>query len=182
LIYKCGAPRVSGEARSELDGASAGESESTARETGDSAIRRNFIWRLAGWANGFFTVAGMMRKIEGRVQTYKPINVRNVQFEIQGSKEIIDLRIDQPWVLKNGDHVVVVGEEDGRSGKFNGYAYRNETRQIRGRSESELPDACRYLFLGLLFAWAIFPLFIHVPYGFRLLAFDRKVDQAAAML
>jgi hypothetical protein len=108
--------------------------------------------------------------------------VRNVQFEIQGSKEIIDLRMDQPWILKNGDHVVVVGEDDGRSGKFHGYAYRNDTRQIRGRSESELPDACRYLFLGLLFAWAIFPIFIHVPYGIRLLAFGRKVDQAAAML
>ena len=123
-----------------------------------------------------------MRKIEGRVQTYTPINVRNVQFEINGSDQVIDLRMDQPWVLKNGDHVVVVGEADGRSGKFHGYAYRNDTRQIRGRSESELPGACRYLFLGLLFAWAIFPLFIHVPYGIRLLVFDRKVDQAAAQL
>ncbi|MGD8840146.1 MAG: hypothetical protein PVI70_11150 [Gammaproteobacteria bacterium] len=124
----------------------------------------------------------MMRKIEGRVQTYKPINVRNVQFEIQGSKELIDLRIEQPWVLKNGDYVTVVGEDDGRSGKFNGYAYRNDTRQIHGKSDPALPDACRYLFLGFLFAWAIFPLFIHVPHGWRLLAFGRKVDQAAAML
>ncbi|HKJ52495.1 MAG TPA: hypothetical protein VKB27_13395 [Gammaproteobacteria bacterium] len=124
----------------------------------------------------------MMRKIEGRVQTYKPINVRNVQFEIQGSKELIDLRIDQPWVLRDGDYVTVVGEDDGRSGKFNGYAYRNDTRQIHGKSDPGLLDACRYLFLGVLFAWAIFPLFIHVPYGWRLLTFGRKVDQAAAML
>jgi hypothetical protein len=124
----------------------------------------------------------MMRRIEGVVQAYTPINVRNVQFEIQGSKEVIDLRMDQPWVLKNGDHVVVVGENDGRSGKFNGYAYRNDTRQIQGQSDPGLLDACRYMVLGLLFAWAIFPLFIHVPYGFRLLAFGRKVDQAVAML
>jgi hypothetical protein len=124
----------------------------------------------------------MMRKIEGRVQTYKPINVRNVQFEIQGSKELIDLRIDQPWVLRDGDYVTVVGEDDGRSGKFNGYAYRNDTRQVRGKSDPRLTEGCRYIFLGLLFAWAIFPLFIHVPAGWRLLAFGRKVDQAAALL
>jgi len=124
----------------------------------------------------------MMRKIEGRVQTYTPINVRSVQFEIQGSDLVIDLCMDQPWVLKNGDHVAVVGEDDGRSGKFYGYAYRNHTRQIRGQTDRGLTDALRYLFLGFLFSWAIFPLFVHLPYGWRRLNFGRKVDQAAAML
>lgn len=123
-----------------------------------------------------------MRKIEGKVQTYTPLNVRNVQLEIQGSNRIIDLHMDQPWVLKDGDHVVVVGEDDGRSGKFNGYAYRNDTRQVWGKTDPELLQALRYILLGLLFGWAIFPLFIHVPEGFRLLGFGRKVDQAAAML
>lgn len=123
-----------------------------------------------------------MRKIEGRVQTYRPINVRNVQVEIQGSNRLIDLHMDQPWVLKDGDYVAVVGEDDGRSGKFNGYAYRNDTRQIRGKSDPRLTEGFQYIFLGLLFAWAIFPLFIHVPAGWRLLSFGRKVDQAAALL
>ena len=124
----------------------------------------------------------MMRRIEGRVHTYKPIDVRNVQFEIDGSNKIIDLRSEHPWVLKNGDHIVVVGEDDGRSGFFNGYAYRNDTRQVRGQTDPGLPDALRHILLGLMFGWAIFPLFIHVPYGYRLLSFGRKVDQAAAML
>ena len=123
-----------------------------------------------------------MRKIEGTVKTYTPINVRNVQFEIQGSDKVIDLNIEQPWLLRNGDHVVVAGEDDGRSGKFNGYAYRNDTRQARGKTDPNLPQALRFIVLGLLFGWAIFPLFIHVPAGWRLLAFGRKVDQAAAML
>ena len=151
----------------------------------EQAIPRNFrgiFFATCRTGIAVITVAEMMRRIEGKVQTYTPINVRNVQIEIQGSKEIIDLRMDQPWVLKNGDHVVVVGEDDGRSGKFNGYAYRNDTRQVHGRSDPGLLDACRYLFLGFLFAWAIFPLFIHVPHGWRLLAFGRKVDRAAAML
>ena len=85
-------------------------------------------------------------------------------------------------MLKSGDHVAVVGEDDGRSGKFYGYAYRNDTRQTRGETDRGLLGAVRYIVLGLLFAWAIFPLFVHVPYGLRCLAFGRKVDKAAAML
>ena len=59
---------------------------------------------------------GMLRKIEGTVQTYRAIDVRNVQFEIQGTNNVIDLNLGQPWVLKNGDYVVVAGEDNGRSG------------------------------------------------------------------
>jgi len=124
----------------------------------------------------------MLRKIEGQVRSYRPINVRNVQFEIQGSKELIDLHIEQPWVLKDGDHVVVAGEADGRSGHFNGYAYRNDTKQVVGTTDSCLMTGLRYILTGLLFAWAVFPLFTHIPAGLRMLAYSRKVDQAAAML
>ena len=124
----------------------------------------------------------VMRKIEGTVRSYTPISVRNVQFEIDGSSELIDLHSEHPWVLKSGDHVAVVGESDGRSGKFQGYAYRNDTRQTRGETDRGLLDGVRYISLGLIFAWAIFPLFVHVPYGLRRIAFGRKVDQAAAML
>ena len=124
----------------------------------------------------------MMRKIEGTVQAYKPISVRNVQLEIEGSAQLIDLQMEQPWVLKDGDHVAVVGEDDGRSGVFNGYAYRNDTRQIWGKTDPNTELAIKYILLGLLFCWAIFPLFIHVPTGLRMLGFGRKVDHAVAML
>ena len=123
-----------------------------------------------------------MRKIEGRVLTYTPINVRNVRFELDGSSEVIELQSEHPWLLRSGDHVAVVGEDDGRSGVFHGYAYRNDTRQTRGQTDVGLVDGVRYISLGLLFAWAIFPLFIHVPWGLRRLAFGRKVEQAASML
>ncbi|MHC4857479.1 MAG: hypothetical protein ACYTBY_06725 [Planctomycetota bacterium] len=124
----------------------------------------------------------MLRKIEGTVRAYRAIDVRNVQFEIQGSNNIIDLSLEQPWVLKNGDYVVVAGEDEGRSGKFNGYAYRNDTKEIFGKSDPGLLDAYRYILMGLLFFWAIFPVFIHIPVGLRRLEFGRKVDQAASML
>ena len=81
-----------------------------------------------------------MRKIEGNVRSYTPISVRNVQFEIHGSNLVIDLCMDQPWVLKNGDHIAVVGEDDGRSGTFHGYAYCNHTRKICGQTDRGLAD------------------------------------------
>ena len=124
----------------------------------------------------------MLRKIEGTVQTYRAIDVRNVQFEIKGANNVIVLNLEQPWVLKNGDYIVVAGEDDGRSGKFNGYAYRNDTRQIYGKSDPELLQGYRYILAGLLFCWALFPVFTHIPAGLRLLKFGRKVDQAASML
>jgi hypothetical protein len=124
----------------------------------------------------------MLRKIEGTVQTYRAIGVRSVQFEIQGANNVIELNLEQPWVLKNGDYVAVVGEGDGRSGKFTGYAYRNDTRQISGKSDSGLLHGYRYILMGLFFCWAIFPVFTHIPAGLRCLKFGRKVDQAASML
>ena len=124
----------------------------------------------------------MLRKIEGTVRTYRAIDVRHVQFEIQGANNVIELAVGQPWILKNGDYVVVAGEDDGRSGKFNGYAYRNDTREIFGKSETGSVDGYRYILMGLLFFWAIFPVFIHIPAGLRRLQFGRKIDQAASML
>ena len=124
----------------------------------------------------------MLRKIEGTVQTYRAIDVRNVQFEIKGANNVIVLNLEQPWVLKNGDYIVVAGEDDGRSGKFNGYAYRNDTRHIYGKSDPELLQGYRYILAGLIFCWALFPVFTHIPAGLRMLKFGRKVDQAASML
>lgn len=124
----------------------------------------------------------MLRKIEGIVQKYRAIDVRNVQLEIQGTNNVIDLNVRQPWILKNGDYVVVAGEDDGRSGKFYGYAYRNDTMETFGKSDPGLLLGYRYILMGLLFCWAIFPVFTHIPAGLRRLQFGRKIDQAASML
>ena len=123
----------------------------------------------------------MLRKIEGTVRTYRAIDVRNVQFEIQGANNVIDLNVGQPWILKDGDYVVVAGE-DSHSGKFNGYAYRNDTKETFGKSDPGLLDGYRDILMGLIFAWAIFPVFIHIPAGLRRLEFGRKIDRAASML
>jgi hypothetical protein len=146
----------------------------------NSWIRQFYLNVFGHYFNSGLT--GMLRKIEGTVQTYRAIDVRSVQFEIQGANNVIVLNLEQPWVLKNGDYVVVVGEDDGRSGQFNGYAYRNDTRQIFGKSDPGLLLGYRYILMGLFFCWAIFPVFTHIPEGLRCLKFGRKVDQAASML
>lgn len=129
----------------------------------------------------FFWMNSMLRKIEGTVRTYRAIDVRNVQFEILGANNTIDLKVEQPWILRDGDYVVVAGE-GGSSGKFNGYAYRNDTKETFGKSDPDMLGGFRYILMGLLFFWAIFPVFIHIPAGWRQLKFGRKIDQAASML
>ena len=124
----------------------------------------------------------MLRKIEGIVQSHRALDVRHVEFQVYGSGDVIDLHLDSPWVLRDGDHVVVTGEHDGRSGRFHGYAYRNDSRAVCGKSDNGWAEATRYILLGLLFGWAIFPLFTHLPAGLRWLDFGRKVDRAADMV
>ncbi len=127
-------------------------------------------------------VTQVLRKIEGAVRDYTPINVHNVRVEIQGSGKVIDLKMDQAWILKDGDHITVAGEDDGRTGTFNAYAYRNDTKGVFGKSDRGFANGCFYILMGIIFSWAIFPVFIHIPAGLRQLAFGRKVDQAASML
>ncbi len=124
----------------------------------------------------------MLRKIEGTVASYKAHDVRHVEVWLQGSNKVINLHLDSPWVLRDGDEICVTGEDDGRSGRFNGYAYRNSSRGTCGVSQRPWNVAARYIGLGLLFSWAIFPLFIHVPEGVRQILFGRKVERAAHML
>ena len=124
----------------------------------------------------------MLRKIEGIVASYKAHDVRHVEFMLEGSNKIIDMHLDAPWVLRDGDIVCVTGEDDGRSGRFHGYAYRNASRGTYGMSAKPWDVAARYIGLGLLFSWAIFPLFIHVPAGIKQILFGRKVERAAHML
>ena len=157
-------------------------------KTGSTVLRpedenrgREFVLKRA-MGRKLSEVRQMLRKIEGTVETYKPINVRNVQVEIEGSSNVIDLNLDQPWVLKNGDHIIVAGEDDGRTGTFNGYAYWNDTKEVFGKSDPGLAHGWFYILMGIIFSWAIFPLFTHLPAGVKQLAFGRKVDQAASML
>ncbi|MCG8564614.1 MAG: hypothetical protein MI747_05975 [Desulfobacterales bacterium] len=113
--------------------------------------------------------------LDGRVKWYKSISRSSVLFELEGrggKKQIVELTVSTPWVIRPGDRVVVKGEACPETGKFVGYAYLNETRRIMG--QYEIPGVGvamfaggAFIFASLVFAWAIFPLFIHLPMGLK---------------
>lgn len=124
----------------------------------------------------------MLKKLEGKIISYKAVTKRKVQLELQGMNKVIELTISEPWVINRGDHVVVAGEEDKETGKFVGYAYRNHTKGVFGKFDPGVAGGYFFVIMGLFFFWAVFPLFTHVPVGLRVISLGKKVNQAAAML
>lgn len=124
----------------------------------------------------------MLKRLEGSISSYKAVTKSHVQFELQGVGKVIELIISDSWVINKGDHVVVAGEDDESTGKFIAYAYRNQTKGVFGKCGTDVAGSYVFVIGGLLFCWAIFPLFTHVPAGLRAIAFSKKVKQAARML
>lgn len=67
--------------------------------------------------------------LEGRVGSYRAISRRTVQVELQGINKIVELYLDEPWVINRGDHVILAGYR-ADNGKFYALAYRNETKGV----------------------------------------------------
>nr|WP_184461531.1 hypothetical protein [Zhongshania antarctica] len=124
----------------------------------------------------------LLQRLEGKVEQYRSITKRSVQIELQGIKKVIELTVSEPWVVKRNDLVTVVGETDPKSGKFIGYAYKNLSKGVFGKYDAKVGAGVIFIVAGLFFCWAIFPLFIHIPAGFKAIALGRKVNNAAAML
>ncbi len=124
----------------------------------------------------------MLQRLEGKVELYRSISKHSVQIELHGISKVIELTVSEPWVLKRNDQIVVVGETDPKSGKFVGYAYKNLSKGIFGKYDAQPGVGVAFVIAGLLFCWAIFPLFTHVPAGLKAIALGRKVNNAASML
>ncbi|WP_320838583.1 hypothetical protein [Zhongshania sp.] len=124
----------------------------------------------------------LLQRLEGKVEQYRSITKRSVQIELQGIQKVIELTVSEPWVVKRNDLVTVVGETDPKSGKFIGYAYKNSSKGVFGKYDAQVGVGVIFIVAGLLFCWAIFPLFIHIPAGFKAIALGKKVNNAAAML
>lgn len=124
----------------------------------------------------------MLEKIEGTVRSYNAITKTNVQFEFREINRVIELTLSEPWVMRRGDHIVVVGELDETTGKFIAYAYRNHSKMIFGRQKGAVVVGYLFVIASLLFCWAIFPLFLHLRIGLALISSAKKLDEAAAMI
>lgn len=132
----------------------------------------------------------MLERYEGNISNFKSINQRNVQFELAGVNTIFEMTVSDAWVINRGDRVSVAGELHPVTGKFIAYAYRNKSRNIFGMYDaSGYPGYSMgviFVVAALLFAWAIFPLFFHLPAGLNMIKattiskkFHEKVIRAA---
>lgn len=124
----------------------------------------------------------MLEKIEGTVSSYRSITKRNVQFELNGIPKVIDLTVSDSWVINKGDLVTVAGEVDSSTGKFIGYAYYNKSKGVRGKFDARSGVGVVFVIAGIIFCWAIFPLFTHIPAGLKLIALGKKVSQAELLI
>jgi hypothetical protein len=124
----------------------------------------------------------MLEKLQGKVETFKAISRRNVQFELDGGNRVIELLVEDPWVINKGDNVTVVGEMNPTNGKFYAFVYRNNTKGVYGKTRDTYVHGLIYVIAGIFFCWGIFPLFTHVPTGIRMMKEGRKIREAAIML
>jgi len=124
----------------------------------------------------------VLERIEGRVAVYRSITKTKVQFELQGVNKIIELTVSEPWVINRGDNVVVAGEIDEATGKFVGYAYRNTTKGVFGKFDAHSGAGVIFIIASIVFCWGIFPLFLHLPAGIKMVALGKKVNLAADII
>ena len=118
-------------------------------------------------------------RIEGAVRRFRAMTRNSVQIEVDGLPDVIELSLAEAWVVRPGDAIVLVGQRL-EGGKIAAYAYRNSTAGITGRADVPLVHGYIFIVASLFFAWGIFPLFFHLPQGFKMVLQGRRVMACAA--
>lgn len=122
----------------------------------------------------------MLKKLKGRVKSFRRLTNHQVQFELVDQPGVIHLSLATPWALSIGDEVEVAGETESASGQFLGYCYLNLTKGVHGVASER--GAWVWVLATVLFCWAIFPFFTHLPVGIRNIKFNQKRAEALRML
>ena len=73
-------------------------------------------------------------KVSGIVTSFKAVTKNRVQIELCDFNGLIELFIDQSWVIRKGDKIVVSGLFD-ETGKYVAHAYKNISINIKGWRE-----------------------------------------------
>ncbi len=107
----------------------------------------------------------------------RPISRHTVHIELQNINKLIEITTHKPWAIKKGDIIVVSGEVDHESGKFIGYAYKNQNNGVVGYYKVSLLNAFLLIIGGFILIWAIFPV-IHIISGLKLLILNDKCRKA----
>jgi hypothetical protein len=102
---------------------------------------------------------------------------QSLEIQIHRINRLVEITSYQPWAINRNDIIVIAGEVDRESGKFLGYAYKNQTNAVLGYYKTSLIKGFAFIAVGLLFIWAVFPI-VHIIEGIRLLILNRKCKKA----
>tara|TARA_R110000850_G_scaffold204695_3_gene330888 strand:- start:50 stop:520 length:471 start_codon:yes stop_codon:yes gene_type:complete len=113
-----------------------------------------------------------IRKIEGKISSFRSIHNRRVILEIDSASKVVDLTTEEPWVVRRGDQIVVAGLNDNYSGKFFAFGYINQTKKVKDFGESALPSSFGYVpaIIGVVFLLiAGLSIWLSLVFGFALI-------------
>lgn len=126
-----------------------------------------------------------IRRVEGRVVSFRSISNCRVILEIDGVPEVVDLITETPWVIARDDQITVAGLNDNDSGKFIGFAYINKTKKVKDLGGAVVPSIFGHvpvvigifcLLLAVISIWGSFVLvLIFLGTGAILIAFGRGI-------
>jgi len=124
----------------------------------------------------------VLEKIRGKIVNLRELSKKEAQLELQDVDLVIEMSTNGYWVLNKGDTVTVVGEMDDDSGKFVAYAYYNDSKGIFGNQQDQTITGYVLVVATILFFWAIFPFFIHLPTGVKAIKEGRKIRRSMCLI
>lgn len=109
-----------------------------------------------------------IKTFRGVVQYVQYVNRYYAVVDFRGNKTVFDIHSDDPLVIRRGDDIIVSGLKLD-NGRFCCYQYYNYGREVFGGETGSVLQGTLLVFVGLFFAWAIFPLFIHFRAGLQIM-------------
>lgn len=118
---------------------------------------------------------------EGRVIRFRPISRTSVQLNLSNCKRLIELTIDEAWVINNGDKLFVAGEINNKTGKLMAYTYKNHSTGVTGQKHGFFIYGCHLIIVGFFLFWTIIPALILIHEGAKYITRSIDLKKANSM-
>lgn len=122
-----------------------------------------------------------MELIIGKVEDVRYASRGCAQVKISGDNRLVEVYSYEAIVVKRGDDIAVAGFQD-YTGKFKSLAYRNIKQSVLGHVRYDEAGGKMFMILGVLFFWAIFPLFFHYRVGRNQVKYAQQVKRAIKLV
>lgn len=103
-----------------------------------------------------------LRLFTGTVRKLHPVTRNRVQIELQETRGVFELFIDQSWVLSPTDLISIAGTQD-ETGKIVCYAYENRSKNVKGWNNTQ-SNSSGYFFVVLSLIFVFFGLTMFPPH------------------